>query len=171
VSLTPESLTLSTSRYSRWEIFSGQLDGPLAALRKLYNPSFLSRIGLKYSDFIERNRLGLRETPWSKLLRPEVLGELLNPVFEEGLEDARRVLRVRLPSGSGSVLMTHGLGMNQETKEVGYLIDFDFFTEQRTEVSDAESKLSSFHDQAGRAFRWCITEQLHRALEPSPLDG
>lgn len=172
ISLTPDSLTLSTSKYLRWESFFTTLKQASLALREAYAPAplFFTRIGLKYADFIERSRLGLRTTKWSGLLRQELLGELSNPLFEDGLEDARRVLRIRLPAQNGSVLISHGLGVNQNTKEVGYVIDFDFFAEHCIEVSDVEPTLESYHSQAGRAFRWCITDLLHNALEPVPVD-
>jgi uncharacterized protein (TIGR04255 family) len=143
---------------------------PLAALNELYQPSFFSRIGLRYQDAIDRSAIGLQDLPWSKLLRQDILGELASPQFESNLEDvANRTIRVRIPDGSGSVLMRHGLGNLQGRQEVCYMIDLDFFTEQRTEVAHAEATLNHFNTMAGRAFRWCITDTLRDALGPNEL--
>lgn len=169
VTLTVDALTLSTTNYNRWEIFLAQFRALLSALKEVYRPIYFGRIGLRYSDFIDRADIGLDNVPWSRLFRSEILGEVAIPAFENVLEDARRILRLRLPSGNGSVLINHGLGFRQGHSQPGYLFDFDFFNETRTEVYDAEPALSRFHEQAGRAFRWCITELLHDALEPSPL--
>ena len=170
VTLSAEALALSTSKYSKWEYFRDQLRVPLAALQDIYRPSFFSRIGLRYQDAIDRTALGLEDVPWSKLLRTEILGELALPQFEENLENmASRAIRVKIPDGSGSLLMRHGLGTIQESRHVCYTIDVDFFTEQRSEVDNAERTLNHFNELAGRAFRWCITDTLRDALGPNEL--
>jgi uncharacterized protein (TIGR04255 family) len=172
VTLTPQSLALSTNRYERWEHFLGQLRAPLTALNEIYKPSFFSRVGLRYTDVIDRERLGLQNTPWSRLLNPHILGELELPQFENWLDKiANRTIRVKIPDGSGSVLMRHGLGNVQGRKEICYTIDFDFSTEPKTEVQDAEAILNHFNAMAGWAFRWCITDTLRNALNPVDLAG
>lgn len=170
VTLTPDSLALSTGKYTRWEIFRDQLAVPLAALNEIYRPSFFSRIGLRYQDAIDRSALGLQNVPWSQLLRPDILGELALPQFESNLEHvANRTIRLRIPDGTGSVLIRHGLGNLQGRQEPCYMIDLDFFAEQRTEVGNAERMLNHFNAMAGRAFRWCISDLLRDALGPNEL--
>jgi uncharacterized protein (TIGR04255 family) len=170
VTLASDSIAFSTTKYTRWEDFRGQLRIALTALNEIYRPSFFSRIGLRYRDAIDRIQIGLPDTPWSKLLRKEMLGELAEPQFEANLEGvANRTLRLRMPNGTGSVLMRHGLGTLHERLNVCYMIDLDFFTEQRTEVANAESTLNHFNSMAGRAFRWCITDTLRDALGPNEL--
>ena len=170
VTLAPDSLALSTSKYTRWETFRDQLRVPLAALNEIYRPSFFSRIGLRYQDAIDRAALNLHGTPWSKLLRQEILGELALPQFEANLEQvANRSLRIKIPNSTGSVLMRHGLASLQGREEMCYMIDIDLFTEQKTEVANAEPTLNHFNEMAGRAFRWCITDTLRNALGPEKL--
>lgn len=170
VTLTPESLALSTNRYTRWEHFLDHLRVPLAALTETYRPSFFSRIGLRYQDAINRAALGLLGTPWSKLLRRDILGELALPQFEANpVLVAHRTFGARFPDGSGSIMMRHGLGNLEGVQEPCYMIDLDFFSEQKTEVADAEGKLTQFNAMAGCAFRWCITDILRDALEPTQL--
>jgi uncharacterized protein (TIGR04255 family) len=164
--LSPEALSLTTSAYSRWEDFRGRLQNPLTALAEIYQPSFFSRIGLRYVDAIQRERLGLEGQKWSQLLRRELLGELALPQFEDSLEQAERVLRLKFPDGSGSILLRHGLGQVQGQSETGYVIDFDFYTDKKTEVADGGATLDRFNRRAGRAFRWCILDNLHHAMEP-----
>jgi uncharacterized protein (TIGR04255 family) len=170
VTLSSDSIALSTTRYTRWEDFRGQLRAPLAALREIYKPSFFSRIGLRYRNAIDRVQLGLRNIPWSELLRKEILGELAVPQFEASLEQvANRTLRLRIPDGSGSVMMRHGLGTVQGRSEISYVVDLDFFVERKAEVADAERTLDHFNGMAGCAFRWCITDTLRNALVPNEL--
>jgi uncharacterized protein (TIGR04255 family) len=170
VTLSAESLAFTTSRYARWERFRDQLGIPLRALVDIYKPNFFSRIGLRYQDAINRAQLGLADAPWSSLLRSEVLGEMSIPAFEENVEDiANREIRARLPDGSGSILLRHGLAKIQGQDDNVYMIDLDVFTQQRTEVADAQRALDHFNAIAGMAFRWCITDRLSEALGPVEL--
>jgi len=164
--LTNESLALSTSRYEEWAKFREQLRPALNALNAIYKPSFFTRIGLRYVDAIDRAALGLTDRPWSKLLRPEILGELTLPAFEQHLgRTLKRTVTVNLPDGSGTVAMRHGLG-NWQDRTGCYMIDFDFYTQRKVEVNDAESTLTHFNAMAGNAFRWCILDELSKALRP-----
>jgi uncharacterized protein (TIGR04255 family) len=170
VTLTSQSIALSTGSYTRWECFRDMLKVPLDALITIYRPSFFSRIGLRYQDAICRSAIDLGDTPWSELLRKEVLGELALPVFEAGLEDtAQRALKIRIPDGSGSILWRHGLGKVQNREELCYIIDIDLFTEGKSDVENAESILDGFNSMAGNAFRWSITPKLRDALGPVEL--
>jgi uncharacterized protein (TIGR04255 family) len=168
VSLQPGSISLSTTTYSRWEEFCRFLDPPLSALLDIYKPSFFIRIGLRYSNAIQRSRFGLDKSRWSELLRPEVLGELSLPEFEDHLQEVKRSIRIKVPE-QGSIFFQHGLGVVAGQDERSYLIDFDFYTDQKTQVEHARPTLDRFNHQAGRAFRWCITDTLHRSMGPTEL--
>jgi uncharacterized protein (TIGR04255 family) len=170
ITLTSTSLSFGTFSYQRWERFREQFRLPLSALLDIYQPSFFLRIGLRYQDFIERERIGLAAVPWSQLLREEILGELAVSEFEENVQEAKRILKVGMPSHNAIMVFQHGLGKAQDRNELGYLIDFDFSSAEKTEVNDAESVLDKLHQGAGRAFRWCITDALHNALEPIAMD-
>jgi uncharacterized protein (TIGR04255 family) len=169
VALSRESISLTTSKYERWEAFQDDLRGPLTALLDLYRPSFFVRVGLRYIDVIDREGLGLGELRWSELLNPPLLGELGLPLFEDHLEAVNREIRLRLPDASGSVQLRHGLAAVRGANKLGYVIDFDFFTSERTEAGNAEPILTRFNRHAGNAFRWCITDVLRNALRPIPL--
>jgi uncharacterized protein (TIGR04255 family) len=170
ITLAPDFVALTVSKYERWERFREQYRLALVALRQVYRPSFFSRIGLRYRDLIQREDLGLERVAWSRLLRPEILGELVIKEFEESVEDAKRVLRLRMPGGMGTVVLQHGFGTAQVGGKTGYLIDLDFAATNRIEVEDAESITNDLHRSVRRAFRWCITDELHSALEPIEID-
>jgi len=169
ITLTSRSLSFSTISYQRWERFHEQFRVPLSALLDIYQPSFFLRIGLRYRNVIERERIGLASVPWSQLLRKEILGEMAIKKFEENVQDAKRVLRVGLPSNY-AMLFQHGFGKAPGRDALDYVIDFDFSSEEKTEVNDAETVLDKLHEGAGRAFRWCLTDVLHNALDPAALD-
>ncbi len=167
LTLASNSLSLTTLSYSRWEHFSSEFTKPFDALVDLYKPAFFSRVGLRYINAIQREALGLN-LPWSALLRKEVLGEIAIPEFEKNLKAANRTLVVGLSEAS-SVLLRHGLVTSIEGGDIAYSIDFDFFTEHKTEVENARKTLDDFNRIVGRAFRWCISDTLHRALCPQSI--
>jgi uncharacterized protein (TIGR04255 family) len=172
LSLGSEAISLSTTSYSRWEKFRELLNLAADSLNEVYKPAFFTRVGLRYQDAIKRSDLGLIGVPWSRLIRRELLGELSIAEFEAQLEGiADRALRLRNPDGSGSIMLRHGIGQVVNTTEPAYVIDLDFFTENKTEVSHAIDVATNFNRQAGDAFRWCITAELRAALEPVSISG
>jgi uncharacterized protein (TIGR04255 family) len=176
LNLTTDAISLTTTKYPRWPSFRQLLSEPLRALIDIYKPAFFTRIGLRYSNAITRQNIGLGEMPWSALFRHELLGELSIPQFEKSLDAlATRALRLRLPNGEGAVLLRHGLGIVTGVpvpSQPSYVIDLDFFRDEKTELSRAEPILDRYHELAGHAFRWAISETLRVALGPSePDDG
>lgn len=167
--LSNNTLNLTVSIYKAWEIFREQIFGPIDFLNEIYEPSFYTRIGLRYQNFISRSKISLANTSWSRLLRSEILGELADPIFEANALECRRSVRVMIPGQRGTLLLQHGFAQQLPDQEKGYLLDFDFASAEKTERSDAKRVLEDLHQESGRAFRWCITDELHRALDPEPF--
>jgi uncharacterized protein (TIGR04255 family) len=170
IELTPQSMGLTSQSYLLWEQFFERMGVALAAFQNIYNPAFYTRVGLRYQNLIDRKKIEFEQVPWSRLLRQEILGELAIKEFEDNVLGANRLLHVKMPSGAGAMLLRHGFGMVPGQDQVGYVIDFDFSTEQKTEVADVRPVLSRLHDEVGRAFRWSITPKLHEALGPTAVD-
>jgi uncharacterized protein (TIGR04255 family) len=166
ITLTQDSLALLCKSYRRWEEFKSPLQKALALLEKIYKPSFFERIGLRYRDVIARNKLGLKDVPWSELLSKDLAGEFHSRIADS-VEGAWHQLSLRLQGDAAKVTLGHGLG--NKDGDVCYIIDTDFYTAERIGVDDAERILAYFNRQAGRVFRWCIAERLHRTMEPQPV--
>lgn len=169
VSLSRDFLALTAHKYERWEQFREHLRAPLSALLEGYAPSFFSRIGLRYQDVIVRSALGLEDVGWADLLQPHAAAELGEPRVAACIENAQRRLDIRLTDGPGHVRLQHGFVEHGETGEICYLIDSDFYTDEKTETQDAEATLNHFNRQSGRLFRWCISPRLHDAMGPQDL--
>ena len=153
VALSSESLSLTALVYTSWDFFVEHLAPAVEALIQIYSPSFFSRAGLRYVDAIDREKLGLAGAPWSRLLKPPLLGELSIPNFELSLEGfAQRGLRLKNPDGSGSILLQHGIAQKMNSNEPVYFIDIDFFSEGKVEVQNAIDTLTHFNRLAGNAF-------------------
>jgi uncharacterized protein (TIGR04255 family) len=171
ISLSTDSIAITTKNYKEWRIFRDQFIAPLSAFVELYKPVFFTRIGLRYQDLVVREKLGFDKIPpWSKLLRKEILGELCIADFEDNMIDCRRVLYVKIPSIDANLLLQHGMAKLPGNQTPGYLFDFDFSSSKKIGVDDAGRVLVDLHNGSGRAFRWCITDLLHDALDPVPFD-
>ncbi len=168
IGLTRDFIALTTRRYERWQEFKDRLRELLQVFAEQYHPAFFGRVGLRYRDVITPSALGLEGQAWSEMLQPQIAGELVNPQVAQAAEQCTRELTLKLEP-EGRVHIQHGIAERSDTKERTYLIDADFFTEERTSLEDAYNKLDNFNRHAGRLFRWCITEQLHTALGPNPI--
>jgi len=166
--LAKDNLTLISRSYDTWEHFWDQFRGSLDAFVELYEPPFFVRIGLRYKNLLRRSLLGLDKAPWNELLKGPVLGELAaNEIREKALEATRNLL-VTLPEREAKARLQHGFVQGEGSDEQCYLLDCDSFVE-RTEVDHAHDAIAYLHQHATRYFRWCITDRLHRAMEPDPI--
>jgi uncharacterized protein (TIGR04255 family) len=171
VRLTRDSIALTATKYERWQDFRRHLQVALDALADEYKPSFITRVGLRYQDVIRRSRLSLSDRPWRELLTGPIGGLLVSEINADVTQTFTQAL-LRLPGESGSVAMKHGLVEAADDRETCYLVDSDFFSDNRTNLEDVYGKLDFFNRQSGRLFRWCITDVLHEAMGPkSALPG
>ena len=166
--LTRESLTLTCKCYERWSTFKDRISEALEPLLQLYSPNFFVRLGLRYRNLIRRSRLGLRDTDWSELLNPWILGAYSSPDIKDDIETNSLQMQIRLPEYGGKVLVSCGAVNAGPPDEVCYLIDADFFigpqNELHTEPGHALQRLEFLNIQSHRFFRWCIRDALHTAL-------
>jgi len=169
VNLSRDFLSLSTSEYRRWEEFRGHLQTPMAALQGLYSPSFFTRIGLRYQDLIERSSLGLSDVQWSDLLQPHICGPLAVANVAPAVEATYGQTLIRFPEFSGRVRMNFGIVQKPNSSEDCFLIDSDFFTDERIDIAHVSRILDYFNKQSGKLFRWCIKDRLHDALQPTAV--
>jgi uncharacterized protein (TIGR04255 family) len=169
VALTSRALVLSTTKYERWEEFKERLAVPLQALLDVYSPAFFERLGLRYQNAISRSQVDMPDTPWRDLLNPAI-GGLFNVVDDEkDIGSTQNITILRLNTGP-KVRLQHGLVTLEDETEARYLIDQDFFIDRKTEVADVTDTLNILNKSSGWLFRWCISDRLHSALEPSRLD-
>jgi uncharacterized protein (TIGR04255 family) len=172
VTLAKDAIALECVRghYTAWEQYTEKLAGPLVALRREYAPSFFTRIGLRYVNIIRRSRLNLQNVQWAELLKPQIAAELASPMAPDVVESTHRVL-MKLNEHGDQVRIRHSFVVAEDPKEVCYMIDNDFFSEQRTEGDNARAKLEELHRESGNCFRWCIAEPLDRAMGPQLVDA
>lgn len=167
VNLTRTFLALTTTQYVRRTDFQKRLSVPLKALIDIYKPAYFSRVGLRYIDIIKRSQLNLVDAKWKDLLKPHILGLLSESDIENEIQTAEYKYEVRLPDLNSIVRIVAGLvSWEEEHAEECFKIDSDFFTTDKTDISNATHKMDSFHVIALRLIRWLIQPKLHKAMEP-----
>lgn len=169
ISLSQDFLALTEKSYDRWENFRGQMERAEGNFRKIFNPAFYERIGLRYQNVVDRDVLGLSARPWDELLNRSLLGLLGAHEIAENMSEIRTHAVIRLPQPlTGLLRVRHGLAASNG-KRLVYVIDSDFFTEERSEPNNAFQILDQFNRLAARFFRWAITPTLRDAMGPRPI--
>lgn len=133
-------------------------------METVYEPAFYSRVGLRYQDAIDKTELGLSKEPWERLLSQAIVGPLGDPGVSHDVVGQQGEILFGLTEVEGAyATLRHRLERNQEGKEV-YVIDSDFFTDQKTRDEQIFHVLDTFNRFAGYLFRWAITPRLAQAL-------
>lgn len=170
ISLARNFLAISEQQYRRWEEFRQEIQQAQAALEEIYQPAFYSRVGLRYQDVIDKEKLDLKHETWSSLLNPAFLGVLGASEVQNHIQHVHAEALIKVSEVKGGFLhLQHGLGMHSRADHETYLIDADFFTEDKEETKHVSRILDIFNRLAGNFFRWAITPRLQEALNPVPV--
>lgn len=174
ISLAKDFLALTSFEYQRYESFKNRLQKIIEVFERIYKPSYYSRVGIRYKDLIRRSQLGLQDKDWSELIEKRIASELHDNDFSQSIQAIFKNLL--LETDYGRVNFHHGLvnaqdQNNQANSEIAYLLDADFFTEEKMEnKDDAWKRIDQFNKSAGDLFRWSITDILHNAMRPQPIN-
>jgi len=173
LSLNRDNLTLATIEYKQYEEFKEKFAKAINIFEEVYNPSFYIRLGLRYKDLILRSKLKIEDKPWSALITPQIASELHSTELSGAILTLVKNLEIQLEEGR--VNFNHGLVMSQDPskgniQEPGYLFDADLFVEDKIKKGDIWNVFDNFNRTGGKLFRWSITDELHTAMEPQPIN-
>lgn len=171
LNLTSKFLSLSCSRYTRWEDFARYLDKPLVALLSIYHPAIFDRVGLRYINAFEKtvSECGA----YRNLIAPCYLGILAEADVAE-TAPSRSSVDAELAIGGGCRVKIHaGLGMVKnpltQQQQPKFIFDQDLFLPGKVPVAYCAGALEDIHSQAYGIFRGAITDQLHAAMDPQKV--
>lgn len=169
VSLSDQWLRISTPKYDSWELFEGHLTDVFDALKRVYGIEYLTRVGLRYRDLIDRKFLACETVAWTELIKPEIFGAIAGYGLPQDVIDGfQQTFRIKLDSGAVGV--THAM-----VRHVGghdaFLIDADFSLDEliKAEPINVTNILRDFNVQAGGLFRSTISDRLHKLLAPTTI--
>ena len=175
LNLTRDFIALSTLRYARWEDFALRLDKPLAQFIQVYQPAFFQRVGLRYVNAVSKSRLGLTDLLWDDLIRSPYLGILGEPDVDEA-KVSKSVVDTEIALEGGIRMKVHaGPGFlnaaGKRDPEPKFILDGDFSLPGNVPGDKVPAILDGLHHYAERFFHGAITQELHEALGPQPLEG
>ena len=167
VIIGPRVIAISDKKYEEWPTFRTEIQRVRDAIEEIYHPPFYTRVGLRYQDVIDGERIA-PDTPWRELINPQLIGPLGAPdeTIRTSVREIASNVRITLDGAEDSfVHLNHGLAQNVEepTKRV-YLIDADYFTERQIEKESVNELLGYFNLEAGNLFRWAISDTARAAL-------
>jgi uncharacterized protein (TIGR04255 family) len=169
INLMRNFIALSTKKYLRWEEFKNKFQIPFNAFLEIYSPAYFSRIGLRYIDIIKRSILNLSDVSWKDLLQPYILGILGSPQVGENVREFETMHEINLDDKVSSVKIVNRFFNDENSDEIFYVIDSDFYSLNKIEIESAINKLDYFNNRSSRLIQWCIKEQLHKAMEPQDI--
>ena len=166
VSLSSNFLAVTERNYTEWSDFRRAIGSAVEALEQEYAPAFYERIGLRYRNEIDQRKLNM-DVDWHELLNRQLIGALGSTEIGRDVSEITTTALISLDDiDGGKVRLRHGLSPNADEGHHMYLVDADFFVEQRTGRDDVLDKLEQFRYVAGNLFRWAATPTLKQALKP-----
>jgi len=163
INLTRTFLSISTSKYTRWEEFKGMFQKPLLALKQFYNPPFFTRLGLRYVNIFCRSKLDLKDIQWSELIHQQFLGILASEV-KDSVNEFTSACEIRLADEISSVRIITALVQNLELEKC-FMIDNDFYTPSKIKFEDVDEKLDFINERSTRLIKYIVKPKLHDAME------
>ncbi|MGE0490976.1 MAG: TIGR04255 family protein [Vulcanimicrobiota bacterium] len=166
--MSQSNLVLHEKDYKEWTEFKANFSDVEKTFRKVYEPPFYTRIGLRYVNVIDRDALDLGDSSWSEILKTRLLGLLggINGV-EVTETKTEALLNLNVTSVKGAqAYVRHGLVREQSSGRPLYVLDIDLFTDERSKPTDVPKRLDVFSREAGNFFRHVTRGKLHEALGP-----
>ena len=156
-----------TANYKDYEDFSERLKKILELFDKIYEPSYFTRIGLRYRDIANDTFLRQEGMDIKSFVPDYIFPELsvatdiksLRKVsqFDDG-DMKTNVIHI-LSEASG------GFGRHQLENEESYIIDVDCFVESKIErINDVLKRCNSFKRIIWNIFQWSISDKLRDIL-------
>ena len=170
ISLAKNFIALScTANYRNYEDFSERLKKVLEVFCDIYEPSYFTRIGLRYRDIANKTFLPCMTVGIEDFI-PEYIFPELSILETKEIKGLQKVSQ--LDDGDVNANVVHVLsevsgkfGKHQVENEKSYIIDIDCFVESRIEgVTDVVNKCNTFKRLIWNIFQWSITDKLREAM-------
>lgn len=159
VVLTPEAVTLEADvavRYTSYDEFIGRFRLAWEAVCEHFGPTQVLRQGLRYVDHLEGD---LPAADWAAYINADLLGPLVGAL---GTGVDQSVSELRFSRDDGVLVFKHGMLPLGPEGNMGYLLDFDYFTEDASDDISTDAVVGRFdryHELVYSFFRWCVTDE------------
>lgn len=159
VVLATEFLTLeaTANQYTGYDDFRGRFTEVWMPFLELIRPSRVTQQGLRYVNHISR---AIEVTNWQTYINPELLGPIASATFASEIETAFSDIRLRRDDGTLSI--KHGLVPAGPTRQLAYVLDFDYFIQELDSdgsVEELAGRFDAYHEAIYGLFIWCLTDR------------
>jgi uncharacterized protein (TIGR04255 family) len=161
------TLEAGPTNYTTFQEFRERFGEIWEATLSNLHPSHGAQQGLRYINHLERV---IPPAEWRQLINPELLGAIGSDVLGDELQQA--ICDLRLTRPDGQLVIKHGLVKAGPQQVQGYLLDFDYFTQDVGEDLSMErilNRFEAFHDVIYALFRWCLTDAATEELRGGEL--
>ena len=163
IMLNQDFIAISTRNYRDWQDFSSTVHSVLDIFTDQFKPASFTRVGLRYTNIMNRVDLGLGACSWSELLGSEFVS-MFTVQELDGLvlgHAGETIIDMSTSINDALVAIRYGL-MTDSADE--FVVDADFFTEKEKTTNEFRQILASFNSEAGNLFRWAISAPIRDAL-------
>lgn len=170
VSLAKDFVALTCSKdYRNYSDFRERLQNILRTFHKIYEPSYFTRIGLRYRNIANEAFLPHTKERIESFIPEYIFPELALPIVEniEALQKVSQFNDGEIKANVAHVLSTVSgkFGQKQLANEKSYIIDVDCFFESRVgKIDDIFTKCNTFKQCAWDIFQWSITDELRETM-------
>ncbi len=173
VSLAKNFIALTCSgNYRNYADFRERLEKVLRLFSEIYEPSYFTRLGLRYRDIANKTFLPRVEQEVEVFVPEHIFPELTTPIARN-IDILQKVSLFR--DGDVKANVAHALaevsgnfGHKHLANEKSYIIDVDCYSESNTkEIEDVLTKCDIFRNHCWNIFQWSITDSLRGALAGS----
>lgn len=169
INLTPSFISISTREYTQWEDFRKHIEFIVPVFEEIYKPNFYIREGLRYVDLFIREDLGLKGTPWTKLIKPHLLG-MMTTEHEAGTK--AYTSQIEYETGLKGILSTAHFELVHvnDKSELAFLIDCDYYKIDITKLEEMKNVAEDLHNASSNFIRSSISDELRQAMGPVEIE-
>jgi uncharacterized protein (TIGR04255 family) len=162
ISLASDFYALGTKQYTHWSNFQHDMDLVTSAVQQIYQPSYTTRIGLRFVNKFTKKNTGCNNfTEILDLFRTELTCLLRTKVWSGPTELLTQII---LTDGTGKLAVRSGSGRDQNG--TFFVLDFDYFEEGQLPLDKLDKRIERYHSKIYNAFRWCLLDESLNHFEP-----
>lgn len=166
--LTSQFIALKTTAYTEFEDFLSRLLSIVEPFERIYEPPYYARVGLRYVNRLVIEREDDRRVEWERLLNSHLAGIYADPVLRDGIAASNHQLVLKTEYGQIGWRHSMDVGLTEGVPAERFTLDFDHYNDGQVACQSIRQLLLGFNDAVYRLFRWCLTDEGYRKLDPKP---
>jgi len=171
ITLGVSKLILESRHHESHENILNDFNLALSALLEVYGKIKNTRLGMRYINLIERERIQNdlnREVEWRDLIHSSYL-EM--PASVATLEGTKFYSEINSPIEGGALTLRYGLLNTSEDKKLRFVFDLDRYLDEEFPLQSIMEKLRSFADDIYALFETMIGPELKQWMSKQEVQG